>query len=97
MIKVAEATPTGDESQKRESTPDVVSGRGNYGNRPVDRMIFAVVIAAAVGLVVVGLYSIGVPSNGQGLSVFGVAVMLAGAALVIGGLLGLLFGIPRRL
>ena len=56
-------------------------------------------IYMALGLVGVLIYSTSFVLNGHisGFRIFGISMLLAGAALMLGGLLGFLFGIPRTL
>jgi hypothetical protein len=60
-----------------------------------ERALRAIVILMLVGLGGVFLFAAQAGSLGQYFGVVGVAAMVAGAALLAGGLLGFLFGIPR--
>jgi hypothetical protein len=57
-------------------------------------LVLALCGALILGVVAVGLFAVQLPS---GWSVFASAVMFAAASLGIGGLVGLLFGVPRTL
>ena len=54
-------------------------------------------VCILVGFLISILYSLQATSLAQGLSVAGTALAVAGASLLAGGLLGFLFGIPKKL
>ena len=70
-------------------------GLGTLAWSPVPAL-FGVVGVILIGLVPIGLYSSAV-SGSSGSSIFSLALLLGLAALMGGGLLGFLFGVPRRL
>jgi hypothetical protein len=62
-----------------------------------ERVISILALSILVGFLGIVLYALQAPSVGQSSSVMGVALMVAGASLLSGSLLGFLFGIPRTL
>lgn len=62
-----------------------------------ERALRALLWAVAVGLFVVFVYSAQYWTEGKAAGVASVGIMAAGASLLVGGLLGFLFGIPRTL
>ncbi|MGD0519963.1 MAG: hypothetical protein ABSA48_01790 [Terracidiphilus sp.] len=79
-----------------QSKPD-----GNCKGRDEDEkdesrdFLVAMIILAAIGCVVILLYSLRFWSSGQILRILGVGMLVAGAALLSGFLLGFIFAIPR--
>jgi hypothetical protein len=62
-----------------------------------DRAMSVLVAILSVGCLVIPLYAAQTSTFGQFASVVGVALVVAGSALLLGSLLGFLFGIPRTL
>ncbi len=54
-------------------------------------------VIVLLGLVALGVYAVTQPSARAAASVLGISVLVAGASLLGGGLLGFLFGVPRSL
>lgn len=61
------------------------------------RALYVLAAAMVAGGVVILLYALQAKGGSARVSILGVGAMVAGAALMIGGLLGFLFGIPRTL
>jgi hypothetical protein len=59
--------------------------------------LLAIGVVVAAGLLIIALYGFQAPSFRSFCSIAGFGVAAAGASLLVGGLAGLLFGIPRRL
>ena len=76
-----------------QQRPDQRQAQAAHDIRPL--LVLAGVISA--GLATVVAYALPFLASGQGLSVATVGLMGAGASLMLGGLLGFLFGIPRTL
>jgi hypothetical protein len=76
-----------------QQRPDQLQAQAAHDIRPL--LVLAGVISA--GLATVVAYALPFLASGQGLSVATVGLMGAGASLMLGGLLGFLFGIPRTL
>jgi len=84
--------------QKQLSWPSfgrALFGLGALAWSPVPAL-FGVVGVILIGLVPIGLYSSAVSGN-SGPSIFSLALLLGLAALMGGGLVGFLFGVPQRL
>lgn len=62
-----------------------------------ERVISILALSILVGFLGIVLYALQAPSVGQSSSAMGVALVVAGASLLSGSLLGFLFGIPRTL
>ena len=67
------------------------------GENPVDRykLLPRLQILAAIGCVLIFLYALHFRASGEVLRILGVGILVAGAALLSGFLLGFIFGIPR--
>ena len=89
---MADRDDTPNEGSSTQVTPPS-SAAGKDGARRFSSLLLVLVTALAVGVVAMGVYAIQV-SSGEW-SVFASAVMIAGASLAAGGLIGLLFGVPR--
>lgn len=63
------------------------------GKTYTDRTLFTFGIVIVIGLLGVGIYPLQFGLTGKYVSVVCTALMLAGACLLIGGLLGFLFGV----
>ena len=70
--------------------PEEVGGKNEGAFR-------VLLVAAGSGLAVVFVYALQFLTEGKTASVLSVGVMAAGASLLVGGILGFLFGIPRTL
>jgi len=62
-----------------------------------ERVLLLFAISIIIGFVGTVLFALQASSVAQALSIIGVALMVAGASLMSGGLLGFLFCIPRTL
>jgi len=71
------------------------NGKGPTGKDESRSFLLAMGILAIVGCVVIFLYSFCFSASGQMLRIFGVGMLVAGAALLSGFLLGFIFAIPR--
>jgi len=80
-----EGSPTQPLKEKSASDAD--------GQRRLSSLVLVLLAALAVGVLAMGVYAIQV-STGEW-SVFASALMIAGASAAAGGLIGLLFGVPR--
>lgn len=60
-----------------------------------EALISTAVFASVTGLFAIVVYSLQSKNAGEFASVFGVAVIVAGACVFVGGLVGFIFGIPR--
>jgi hypothetical protein len=67
------------------------------GDSPIDhyKLLFRLQILAAIGCLLIVLYSSRFWASGEFLRIVGVGMLVAGAALLIGFLLGFIFAIPR--
>lgn len=64
-------------------------------NRRLSRSALITLLAAmGLGMVFIFLYSLQASTEADAVSIFGVGVIVAGAAVMVGGLLGFLFGVP---
>jgi hypothetical protein len=63
----------------------------------VRNSVITLLIVIGVGLLAIVLFSLQAPSLSIGVPIAAFGIALAGASLLVGGLIGLLFGIPRRL
>jgi len=70
-------------------------GKGRNGDEQSKLFLNAMVILALIGCFSILLYSLRFKASGELLHVFGVGVLVAGAALLSGFLLGFIFAIPR--
>lgn len=73
------------------------SGDHSTGESPVDRykLLLRLQILAGFGCVLIGFYAWRFRDTGDSFRIAGVALLVAGAALLSGFLLGFIFGIPR--
>jgi hypothetical protein len=66
-------------------------------NQPLRKLLITLLVVIAVGVVAIALFCLQAATISAGVSIAAFGIALAGASLLVGGLTGLLFGIPRRL
>lgn len=82
------------------TTPDPKDqneGNNRKSKSPSEKAILAIAFCMLAGCATILIYSTQVSSFGKFVSIFGIALFIAGASAITGGLLGFLFGIPKTL
>lgn len=83
-------------SRQKQAT-DEPAKKLTKGDETARRAMFAFLTASVVGLLFIVIFAIDSENFATFVSISSVGVMIAGASMLIGGLLGFLFGIPRTL
>jgi hypothetical protein len=78
-------------------TPDVSVNNQKKENSDSERALLALLVAMALGFLGIILYALQSPNSAKFVSFAAIGIMVAGASVLIGSLLGFLFGIPRTL
>ena len=77
--------------------PDDNDSKKRKSRSPSVTAILAIAICILIGCVTILMYALQTPNFSKFVSVFGIGLFIAGASMIIGGLMGFLFGIPKTL
>ena len=84
-------------SQSNENLKDKADPKFKKPKTPSEKAIWVLGILILIGCVTIVVFALQTPSPAKFVSVLGIGVLIAGASIIFGGLMGFLFGIPKTL